>query len=240
MPIADAAAHRVLDYIGRVCEVGYSPTLRQVQAYARNPFRAAWMKIASGEFLQTDLVDWLHDNEWIDIDESERVSLTELGQCALRALRRAQGQAPADSIVVFREGGPFNYAEFLTRLAEYGEFMLVDPYFRELEHLEDILKRTQCSRILISTKLKKPQRDGLVLALREPIASHLEIREVPEVHDRFVIPESGGVATLGTSLTGLDKHFSVMCKLEDPFGEMIRRWHRTKWSEATSLCEHRT
>lgn len=240
MPIADDAAHRVLDYISRVNEGGGNPTLSQVQTYARNPFRAVWVKAALGEFLQTDLVDWLQANDWIAVNEGERVSLTELGQCTLRALRRAQLQAPADSIVVFRKGGPFNYAEFLVRLATYGQFMLVDPYFSELQHLQDILERTQCSRILVSTKLEKPKRDGLALALRESVADRLDIREVSEVHDRFVIPESGVVATLGTSLTGLDKHFSVMCVLEEPFSGMVRDWHRAKWGEAKSLRERST
>jgi len=202
-----------------------------------NPFRAAWTNLMQGEFLQTAVTDWLQTNGWITVAQDDGVSLTELGQCVLCALRDAQTEPPADRVILFREDAPFGYAEFLSRLASYPNFMLVDPYFSDLAHLEDLLTRTLCSRILVSTGLKKAQKDGLVVALRSIPADKLDIRAARDLHDRFVIPEGGDAASLGTSLTGLGKHFSVMCVHGAPFSDTIRNWHRAKWDEAKSLRE---
>ena len=245
MPIADSVTQRVLDYIARLNDEGYQPTTAQVQAYARNPFRQGTLGLIGEQMRELggvpNPVEWMLGCNWIQRSDQDTMAVTDLGRSAILALRRAGRQTPSGSVVVFAAGNPFNYADFVSTLAEYDPFMLVDPYFKVRTHLHDLFDRTKCNRILVSSRLKKEEETGLAIALREIDPEKLDIRVArTDIHDRFVIPDSGSVTSLGTSLTGIDKHFSVLVSIEDPWSSMIRDWHLEVWQQGKTLREEAT
>jgi len=232
-----------MDYIARVSTEGCSPTVEQVNAYASNPFRSGLLNFLSGEITKTLIVDWLHEVGWIAISEDEEptVSLTRLGQATLKALRKADSLQPTGRVVLFSGGNPFDYARFISELADLPAFTLVDPFLKKITHLEDLLEQTDCVRILVASKLTIGERSRLGIALREVPAERLDIRISSEVlHDRFVIPEGGSVFSFGTSVTGLNKHFSVLIEIPEPKSNTIRERHRVIWEEGISLRDLET
>jgi hypothetical protein len=63
------------------------------------------------------------------------------------------------------------------------------------------------------------------------------VRVSADVHDRFVVPESGSVDQMGTSLSGLGKKLTVTAPIATPAADSIRSEVERAWGEALRFQE---
>lgn len=229
-------------YVHSLNEQGYEPTENELEVYARDPFRVAvvgpGLLAAMGELLKTPIVEYVQNVGWIRFRNSDprRAIVTDCGKAALAAMTKLSAAPPPDnSVLVLRSQDPFVYANVVGALGEIESYMLVDPYFR-LQFLQDLLDHTKCSRILLGPAQTTPEQSRLAVAVRDLPDSPIKIRVASsQFHDRFVIPGEGEVYSLGTSLTGVGKHFSLIVKIGSPWCGHVREYHEGLWKSADVL-----
>jgi hypothetical protein len=171
---------------------------------------------------------------WLGSD-GEHIALTALGAIVLRELDQREVQSDVPLQVVLNAEDPLAYARVVERYATHGEALLVDAYFR-LDDLMYILNQTQVTRLLTGTKPRKEGRArvaGLATAIsRQKIGRPFAMRTTDEIHDRFFIPTTGPVESVGTSLSGVGKRFSMMVTIEPPVADAIRTGMEGVWDRA--------
>jgi len=244
MKIADHVAHRALAYIAAVRRHGYKLPEPEFAAYIEYPLQKTrsglglvdWTKITS--ILDTPAetrVAWLKRLKWLSV-EGGVVDLTELGRAVLAALDEEELEIEGAMEIALGTEDPFSYARVIGRIASRGDALLIDPYFK-LDQLRDILVRTTVRGVLISSKTGKAEIAALGAALsKHSFEREFEIRIAEEIHDRYIIPRSGDVDMVGTSLTGVGKKPTVMVTIKSPAADEIRRTHQAVWERATPLA----
>jgi hypothetical protein len=236
--ITSDTAHRVLTYIAAVTDQGHRLSVRAANAYQRAAAMASRPRGLMG--LVTIFGDPeaapgnLQDLGWAWVDGENNVWLTSLGRAVLRALdqQEVEGDEPFD--VVLNAEDPLAYPQVISRVAMHKDALLVDPYFK-LEHLLHVVHNTTASRLLTGPKADLP---GLSTALSSslPADRKLEVRVSEEVHDRYIIPSSGPLDMIGTSLSGVGKGKpSAMIRVEPPAADAIRGVCEDLWDRAKPL-----
>lgn len=163
--------------------------------------------------------------------------ITRLGRAVLAATEEAESVADVPVDIILDPDDELSYARVIGVIMDAGSAALVDPYFRA-DHLFGIKQRTRIGRILIDAGRLKP---AAVAELQQGLEDMkfdrpLEVRSSPMFHDRFVIPDHGGVRLLGTSLSGVGKRFSVTTMLaEGAESEAIRSAFEKAWSTAEPI-----
>lgn len=240
----------VLAYIGLLQRSGYNPSVEDVEAYAKQPSRTParygnissfWvdaMKESSQYELRRgeDYVSHLKRMNWIVIKRG-RITLSELGNALLRGLNSPSIEAeslPYLEVVVDPED-KFAFVRVLHQFNNLGEAMLVDPYLR-VEQFIEIAEAAPVNRVLTSSRafgnaVGKKVYQRAVSATNRGI----EVRYTDSLHDRYYIPEVGDLWTLGVSINGISSHLSVLTKLGNDSGGIIRMAYEQRWAEATVL-----
>lgn len=240
MQIASPHHHRALLYVKVVHGQGYRMTVAELQAYidARvilTPSDFMARLAGMDTFVKQGVVSALRDSGWIVVSEG-RVEITELGTAVVDAME--DDEVPGVDLinVTLDSNDPFSYARVIGHIARRGEALLVDPYFH-IDQLQDVLVNTEVTRVLTSDRESK----GRIASLRTALSSSalpraLEMRLAPhaDMHDRYVIADSGPVDMIGTSLNGVGKRPSAVVELHTGSDE-IRRLHEDIWDTATPL-----
>ncbi len=252
MDIADETGHAALAYVVAVRRRGYRLTLKEFEAYASSPRRRAIPPKSLSSFITTFEVfqanpepvsAWLVRLGWISADDDGSVMLTPLGEAVLRELddREISSETPLE--VTLSPEDPIAYARAIERIASHGDAMLVDPFFR-LDDLLPVTMNTGISRLLTSDRSGKEGKariGTLGVALdRLQLERPFEIRVSDEIHDRFVIPSAGPVDSIGTSVGGIGRRFSVMVRIASPIADDIREGHERMWEAARNLLGRET
>lgn len=253
MQLADKRCHQVLNYIAAMQRQGIVLTAGDVNAYAaraeRKPrggwadMEATWLQNVQGKVRELPLA-WLFRVRWIDLhgptddfDDEDRVTITDIGKAALRALdESAADRAPASSTVVLDAEDPIALAKVIEQIMGMGPTALIDRYFGHDVFLA-AAQRTKIERILTGPRSEK-RIAGLQQALADvAIDRPFEVRVDDEdrYHDRFIIPDSGSIWALGTSMNGVGARLSVMTEIKGPAADAIRRDFEDAWNSGRSL-----
>jgi hypothetical protein len=241
MKLVSETAHRALTYVAVVRRQGYRLTDKELEAFIRQPDRygptwdisgmtavfdrlGAIVKTLPGE----TVAEWLVRLNWLAIDGNQ-VEISKLGSAVLRGADEQEIETAPPLRIVLDPKDPMSYAKLIGRIADVGDALLVDPFFG-LDQLLVILQSTSVTRVLVGPKTKTGTLAAALSSMALP--REFAIRVSGEVHDRFIIPSSGPVDALGTSLNGVGKKFTVMATLDPPIADTIRSKHEELWRAA--------
>ncbi|MFI2348676.1 hypothetical protein ACH492_16825 [Streptomyces sp. NPDC019443] len=177
--------------------------------------------------------EYLERVAWIKVVD-DSVKLTPLGHAILADLSAPQIESTSEdsSEVILDPSDPFAYVRVIGALADIGEGLLVDPYFR-FDQLETVVSHTAIRRILTSKKIGAPAISQLELALAVfDDSQRPEVRIANELHDRFAISGGDKVIAIGTSLNSVGKNLSIVVPLASVAGSAIRRSHEDLWAKS--------
>jgi hypothetical protein len=232
-----------LAYVAAVSRHGHHLSVKEFEVYVASPMRKSgqpWgldaLAMMKGIMLgpSESVLRWLGRPGWLGIDDRRGVILTPLGSTVLRALDEADVE-PDVSVSIAPSDDTLAYPRVIGLIAERGPGpYLVDPYFR-LESFPHVLHYTGVTRLLVG-----PQADceELAVAIETlPKERLLEIRVSSSVHDRFVIPESGPVDHLGTSLNSLGTKLTVTAQIGPPAADAIRNEVERVWGTSRAVQE---
>jgi hypothetical protein len=254
LPFADESTHLALAYVAALHRHGYEVARSELAAYVESPRRHretpgfarvlgsvverfAQLYGAQGAPDET-VTDYLVRVRWAAIDATERVTLSELGSAMLKVLDEQTTDAAAPVVSVLSDSDPLAYPVVMGQIAGMSDALLVDPYLR-LEQLIHVAALTDVTRVLLCTdNLKAEERTELTLGLPllKPPRS-FDVRTVPKsaLHDRFVVPKTGAVLGIGTSLNSLGSgKLSVVTKLSDQAAD-VRAACEERWRSATPV-----
>lgn len=141
--------------------------------------------------------------------------------------------------VVLDQGDELATARVIQQIADIGPCAVVDRYF-SMESLLPILYSTKVEAVLMGSDAGA-KLSGVETALRGlSVERPFEVRKSDVFHDRFVIPPSGPVWALGTSLTGLGRRLSIMVRIDDErMTGAIRAEFREAWRVADVVADKR-
>ncbi|MEU8747585.1 hypothetical protein AB0C39_28390 [Streptomyces parvulus] len=249
MEITTEAGHRLLAYISAATRRGATLIPAHLEAYAESPFRRV-RHIGSIQEMMTSFAnfggrteyletwtEYLSRVGWISIADNS-VKLTTLGHAILADLSAPKIETTSEdsSEVILDPADPFAYVKVIGTLADIGEGLLVDPYFR-FDQLETVVEHTQIKRILTSKKIGAPAISQLALALAVFDESQRpEVRVASELHDRFAISTGEKVIAIGTSLNSVGRNLSIIVPLASVAGSAIRSSHEELWDKAKVLA----
>lgn len=141
--------------------------------------------------------------------------------------------------IIMRPEDPFGYAKVVAKFASLGPGLIVDAYLK-VEQFIELRSATSINRYLVgdrelgSKQQGNRRRETMQFALGQ--AQETTMRLSPDLHDRYFIPdEAGPIWTLGISMNGVKKHFSVLTRLEGGAADAIREFVQTKWDVADAL-----
>lgn len=251
MNIADEIGHVALSYISALNQQGYKVSVGELNAYIESPTRKSRWSISLTEAFKRSLfepesvVDYFHRIGWIRRTalkkgtpaDADKVELTKLGSAVLKSLNQQELKAEPSPVIVLKAEDFLSYSRVISKISEYKECLLADPYFR-IDNLPDLIDHTSCDRILTSERVQERDKVALAVALKEITKKKkIEIRVsiAKDFHDRFIIPQSGPVIFIGTSISSINQKFSVIGEISEPAAEEIRKAYKIFWDEANPL-----
>ena len=254
MGLVDLAArdvHRSLGYLAALDAQGHRPTPTELDAYASQPDRrpAVHENILFSNLAST--VQRLFAMREVEPEESMTahftrlcwasvdgglLRVTALGRAVYRALEQQSLEPDSVFDVILEATDSTAFARVVGRIADAGSALLVEPYFR-LDVLMPITEFTGVTRVLASERTDKASRDVLGLAIEKLVLDRpFQVRIASrEVHDRYVIPDSGPVQFIGASLNGLGQVATAMGVLNDG-SEEIRCLYESIWDASEVLA----
>jgi hypothetical protein len=129
------------------------------------------------------------------------------------------------------------YGRVLSVISECGEALIMDGYLAPGE-LVHILKDSNASRFLVSSKLKGSRLTQLALMIRltPPVADGV-VRELrcADFHDRYLIGEDR-VYGLGSSLNGVGKNMTTLIHLPDLAAQTVHAEAERLWVDAEVIA----
>ena len=246
MEIADEVAHQALGYVAAVSRRGHRLTLDEFKAYIGSPGRTATsqgglsslitaqqvIRSFAGTVKVEPVIDWLTRLMWLESD-GKYVQITSLGEIVLASLEDRASEPEGPLVTILESQDALAYPTVIGNIGKRGEALLIDPYFR-LDALPHVLQFTDVRRLLIGPKAEV---SALGTALTTTITPNrpFEVRVSKEPHDRLVIPKSGPVDALGTSLSGVGRKFSVMFEIRQPEADGVRQAANEMWDKAQPL-----
>jgi hypothetical protein len=183
------------------------------------------------------MIDYLRRLKWVRVT-SGRVHITPIGEAVLTHLEQEMTDTEAPLDIALDQDDPVAKARLIGRINEIGKCDLVDAYLR-LDDLFQILNSTEVERVL--TRPAKPGDNKRIVELETLMGSlalprPFEVRTSDEFHDRYVIPDSGPIWQLGTSLGGVGVRFSAMVRItDDKLAKHIRDRFESAWKTGRPL-----
>ena len=241
-------------FIQSAVENGYTPTVEEADTYGDSPTRrftrspgslaSALMNMGHltttmfGQVTGEDFTEYLARIRWASVSGG-RIRLTPLGAAMLRAAN-AESVDDEDALIqtaVLEPTDPFAYARTLGTIADLPSVLVVDPYIK-LEGVIDLSAIESVSRILTGDEGKpitgKTVPFGAVAATTN---REYEIRVAPNarMHDRYLIPESGPVRQISSSLNSVGRRIGVITHLSDAASLAVRAECEDIWNDATQV-----
>jgi hypothetical protein len=251
--LTDAIGHRALAYVDSVERHGHRLTVEEFDAYVLVPGRmlpqgaveaaarqirravlAAYLTAAPRE----TVLGWLERLRWLR-EDGGHVLITPLGRAVLAALEEAGREDELPTELVLSPSDELSYARLIGSIAAVGKCALVDGYFT-VNSLLDVVQRTDVQRILVRPDHQKTGRNA---ALAQGVAGlridrPFEIRIGDQIHDRFVIPASGPVRFIGTSLSGVGRRVALTGQIGDEAtSNALRDVFEEAWSNSEVLAK---
>lgn len=246
MLLADPDVHRALAYLAALAAEGYEPTIEEFNAYAEQPDRSP---AQHRDVLATFAIQMMRALRTVQVAPAEsyaahvvrmrwaeatgdRLRLTGLGSAVFRALE-AQSLDPESVLdIVLEKGDPIALARVVSKIAELGPSLLVEPYFR-LDVLMPVFQNTQVTRVLTSERAGTKDLENLSLGLSKLVSDRpFEVRAAGrEIHDRYIIPDAGPAHFLGASLNGLGQIVTAMGHLRD-LSDPLRATYDSIWKDS--------
>lgn len=251
MELATQEAHRTLAYLVALNDQGYRPSASEVDAYGANPdrltvrgspfgiglvaARMAQLHIGLGYGEETP-TEHLTRLEWAYHYPNGELVATPLGRAVLGHLEEAATEAGTVFTLHLDRDDPMALARVVERLAGAGEALLVDPYFG-VDTLGVVALETAITRVLIGERSRKEVRSSLRVGVESlTLDRPFEVRVAGhELHDRCLIPDSGDVQVIGSSLNSIGKVLTVFGPIHDGGGQ-IREAYESMWRNAECLA----
>lgn len=207
-----------------------------------DPPNAGWSYKSSLESLHSLLSagligvsDYLRRVGWIE-DDIVWCRLSDTGRAIVRASTARSESDEGHGITVLSPSDPLNLLALTRAIAGAKAGTLVDPYFKD-EHLTWLIEATSISKLLLGRKSDSAAALGLAIDAARGRGRSLEIRYLPPrtLHDRYLIAEDTSVSTIGASINGLNRNFTVLTPVPDPGAPAIRRFVEEQWKAATQV-----
>lgn len=174
---------------------------------------------------------------WIERDTKGGHGVTRLGHSLLRAEAAADGGDEDASVMVLAAEDELAYGRVLGVISECGEALIMDTYLGAGE-LVHILKDSNASRFLVSSKLKGSRLTQLALMIRlTPPGAGGVVRELrcADFHDRYLIGEDR-VYGLGSSLNGVGKNLTTLIHMPDLAAQSVRAEAERLWADGDVIA----
>jgi hypothetical protein len=174
---------------------------------------------------------------WIERDKKGGYGVTRLGHALLRAEAAADDGDEDASVMVLAAEDEVAYGRMLGVISECGEALIMDGYLAPGE-LVHILKDSNASRFLVSSKLKGSRLTQLALMIRlTPPSADGVVRELrcADFHDRYLIGEDR-VYGLGSSLNAVGKNMTTLIHLPDLAAQTVRAEAERLWADAEVIA----
>jgi hypothetical protein len=241
--ITNKIGQRALTYVAAVASQGYELTFAEFEAYVSMPVPGAqsWspphgLAGAGAEGAAEPILSWLTRLGWLERGEAT-VRISQLGRAVLRAVEHQQRAVQLPTEVTLGPDELFDYGRVLGHIAEQRDALLVDP-FLQTDQLMDIVHRTAVTRVLVGADRQyDAERRSLAEALSRTLGLDrpFYVGVSSELRDRYVIPPSGPVGFLATSVSHGGERFAVVGAIDPPIADAIRRTYEDVWSRATPL-----
>jgi hypothetical protein len=245
--ITNKMGQRALTYVAAVASQGYELTFAEFEAYVSMPVPdgRVWSPgqgpgggggAAAGDGPAEPILNWLTRLGWLERGEVT-VRISQLGRAVLRAVEHQQREVQLPTEVTLGPDEPFDYGRVLGRIAEQRDALLVDP-FLQTDQLMDIVHRTAVTRVLVGADRQyEAERRNLAEALSRTLGLDrpFYVGVSSELRDRYVIPPSGPVGFLATSVSRGGERLAVIGTIEPPIADAVRRTYEDVWSRATPL-----
>lgn len=164
--------------------------------------------------------------------------VTAAGEALIRAAEPKRGQPSGGAVmeVVGRLNDPFAYAELLTRIDDVADAMVIDPYLPPAD-LAVLLQLGSVRRVLTNDqkaagleKADREQKLRIALGARPGVELRLAPAKGNTLHDRLVLPRSGGEGMLlGASLGG--SQLTVATRLSTEATSALRAHYDAVWRD---------
>ncbi|MDN3240899.1 hypothetical protein [Glycomyces tritici] len=256
-PIMSNVTYRSLVLISALNDVGHEPHPLAIDGYSSTPMPSDEKYESSIERMQRlmmyrrepeQVVDFFLNSGWVAHGDNGLI-ITDLGRHVLQAHRMLTGISDEATQVCEvlnssedESGLPVTQ---LTRFtSEAGAGLLVDPYFLP-DMLPWLLRSTKITRVLVKEPKHPPKKKAgpiqlLASALHDlqaEVKDRLEVRysTSTNLHDRCIISEDKTVSLLGTSLTGIHSHLTVIYPLPSSLQRSYVATIEKFWKEATLI-----
>ncbi|WP_156254072.1 hypothetical protein [Pseudactinotalea terrae] len=153
-------------------------------------------------------------------------------------------EAQPDTVTVLAPDDPMATVTVTAAVAAAREGMLFDPFFKH-DMLNWLATSTSITRVLLRTarpgRERKEQQQllphylGAALAANPDRQIEVRICDDDALHDRGAIDAAGLVTLLGTSLTGVGRHLSVVVPLPQRASAALAEQIESLWSEAATV-----
>lgn len=265
MEIFTEAEHRALAYVSAANRGGYRPTIGELHMWLIVPIHRRGQFSKSREQRARSKLDeallWYEANypematriadpeaftdhlirlRWLEEDEGNSLGLTPLGRALLRTTEADEDNSDVPTAVVLGAQNELAYPMLIRRLVEAGRGLLIDPYLR-LEQLLHVRTHTSITRVLISAKLKREDREAMAVLIKSGAAGadgpiDLRVAGKDVLHDRLIVGE-GFIDTIGTSLNTVGRqHPTVLSPLPSPAANTMREQAEKWWADAEPLA----
>lgn len=244
MDIVPAAALRGLKYLELLSETDTGVSGDHLDAFVRWPNPRLLPKLVDYNPYWDDMGDF-HVKQpesattyfiamgWAYADtDSEEIRITTIGKAfAYAAMRDPAATDSAPIVVRIDPSDPVAYARVFAAIDGMDDVMVVDPYLREAE-LFDLAGVPSVTRVLTSRKGKLDKSHVASLVTEK---ARFDVRFLDnELHDRWLIPKTGPLRMLGSSLNSIDTRPGVIVPLSEPAAVgAVRKDYDELWEKAT-------
>jgi hypothetical protein len=176
---------------------------------------------------------------WLSVEGGDdRLRLTSLGSALLRdADRDTDAQGGSDVLVLGAED-PVAYPDFIGRISDLGPALIIDPYLK-VAAIQHLLQHTQVNRLLVRSDARREITSiSVMLSVAQNLDRVVEFRSSSALHDRWIIPDSGGAFLLGASISGVgNRATTVLCPMPGPVQDVMRGLCEQWWNEGEAEAE---
>ncbi|WP_282947153.1 hypothetical protein [Cellulomonas endometrii] len=174
---------------------------------------------------------------WADGDP---MRITATGRAVVKAHEGNEG-VQDEALVILSPQNPMNLVTLTSTIAKAQAGMLVDPYFKD-DLFQWLMESTSIRRVLVCREPADRSVLPMIAGAASLISRDLEIRCLPlrAVHDRFLVTQDGAIFTIGSSLNGLQRHFTTITRLPDPGTDTVREYLEKQWDAADPVVPKTT
>lgn len=236
---------RVLAYLELVEKGGGTVSTRQIDMFAALPIPGQSLDYSAGLHTTSLMISvglagnpmssYMRSVGWIT-EGNDSPKLTDLGRAVAAATRADAATDEPTGVVILSPDDPLNLGTLTGAIGNARAGMLVDPYFTD-SLFQWLIGSTSINRLLLCRQPSKREALGLYAGGARRVNRSLDVRCLPpnELHDRYLVYETGDVSMIGASLNGLHRNFTAIVPVPAPGDDAIRDYVNAKWEEADRI-----